>query len=176
MSFTTKKNRGFTLFEILVAITVGSILMIGLFNMLKSVIDARTFVLEKSSSMQIISKTISLIDRDIRCKIGDFSTSNTFGVTKLSFETTNSLKFAGSVLVKVSYYIENEEGKHYLVREESNEAAGEDMTIRLTALFKKIAFKFYFKGDWVDSPSQVIKIYLYAKNGAKYIFTARGMM
>jgi len=174
--FSTTKQAGFTLLEILVAIAISSIIIIGLFDIFKNVIDTRTYALKHTSSTQIVSKTILLMDKDIRCKIGGFNISNTFGVKKLTFKTTNSLKFAGSVPVIVSYYIKNEGSKRYLVREEENKAADVDMSIYLTDMFKKIDFKFYSKGDWVDSVSNIIRIYLFTKDSKKYVFTIRGMM
>ncbi len=174
--FSTTKQKGFTLLEILVAIAISSIIIIGLFDIFKNVINTRTYAFKHTSSTQIVSKTISLMDRDIRCKIGGFSLSNAFGVKKLTFKTTDSLKFAGSVPVTVSYYIKSKGNKRYLVREETNESAGVDMSIYLTDMFKKIDFKFYSKGDWVDSVSDIIRIYLFTNNSKKYVFTVRGMM
>ncbi len=175
MFFITKK-KGFTLLEILVAVAISSIIIVGLFDIFKNVIDTRTYALKHSSSAQIVSKTISLMDRDIRCKIGSFSVSNAFGVKKLTFKTTDSLKFAGSAPVTVSYYIKTKGSKRYLVREEINESADVDMSMYLTDMFKKIDFKFYSKGDWVDSVSNIIRIYLFANNSKEYVFTIRGMM
>ncbi len=175
MYFTIKKD-GFTLFEILVAIAIGSIIVIGLFVILGNVMNAKTFISKKSSYMKTVAKTVSLMEKDIRCKIGRFNISNAFGVSTLSFYTTNSLRFAGSVPVKVSYYMENKNNKTYLVRAETNRAAGEDLTIELTDIFDKMQFKFYSNGAWTDIPSKIIRIYLYSRNGNKYVFTVRGML
>ncbi len=174
--FFTISKKGFSLFELLVAIAVGSIIVIGLFDIFKNVVNTRDFALKESSYTEIISKTVSLMDKDIRCKIGKFELQNTLGVTKLSFETTDSLRFAGSIPVFVSYYMETKQGKSYLVREEQNEAAGYDMKTELSDIFKKIEFKFYSNGEWGDMPSDIVRIYLYTKNKKEYVFCARGMI
>ncbi len=173
MYSTTKK--GFTLLEILIALAVGSIIILGLFKTLQTVMKSHDFVLKKSNSMEIIYKTISLIQKDIRCKIGSFQVSSAFGKEKLSFKTTDSLRYAGSVPVNVSYYIENKDGKSYLVREESHNK--ETLKIRLTDFFKDIRFKFYYQGRWVSSPeTRTIKVILTTNSKREYSFVAKGML
>ena len=168
-------DKGFTLFEILIALAIGSIIILGLFKTLQTVIDSRDFVLQKSNSMEIAYKTISLIQKDMRCKIGNFHISSAFGKEKLSFKTTDSLKFAGSVPVGVSYYMENVDEKGYFVREEMHNK--EALKIRLTDFFKNIKFKFYYQGKWVSSPETgIIKIILLANSKRKYSFVVKGML
>jgi len=67
---------------------------------------------------------------DIRCKIGKFVIKNN-GITKqLTFTTTNSLFFNGSLPVNVSYYLKrNDKGKLFLYREEENKDMGFDTAI-----------------------------------------------
>ncbi len=174
MRFIIKKD-GFSLLEILVALLIGSIITIGLFELFNTVMDTRSYALKKGNSIESVSKIISLFDSDIRCKIGKFQITRAYGVNKLSFTTSRSLFFSGSVPVTVSYYIDKVNGKNILFRDEENIKAKESLTIPLTDIFNKIEFKFYSNGEWVDEPSQIISISLFSK-GKKYTFCQRGMV
>ncbi len=174
MSFIGRRF-GFTLLEILIAIFLSSIIMLGLYELFNSVLSARVFSETKQDKTEIIYKTVSLMQRDIRCKVGDFYTTYRDGRKILSFNTTNSLFYGGSLIVNVSYYTDEIDGKIYLVREEKNDALKEDLVIPLTNYFRKVNFEFYYAGEWTDSVSPIIKIVLTAK-GRKVSFVARGII
>ncbi len=172
-----KAPGGFTLLEILVALVISSIIILGVFNIFKTILNARNYSLKKAREMEIVSKTISLIDADIRCKIGAFRVDTTFGVTRLIFTTTHSLLFAGSLPVVVSYFIKEENGHYTLYRREENIRAGEDMSIALSHAFKKVSYQFYLDGQWTNNtPTNIIKITLTDIDNRKYTFAIRGMV
>ncbi len=174
MSFTGRRF-GFTLLEILIAVFLSSIIMIGLYELFNSVLNAKVFSETKQDKTEIIYKIVSLMQKDIRCKVGDFYITYRGGKRILNFNTTDSLFYGGSVVVNVSYYTDDIGGKTYLVREEKNKNLGEDLAIPLTDYFRDIKFKFYYAGEWTDTASPIIKITLYSK-GRKISFVARGMI
>ena len=169
--FTNKK--GFSLFELLVAIGIGSIVVLGVFETFKTVIKARESLTERN--VEVIAKIVLLLQKDIRCKVGKFELNTEGDTQKLSFYTTNSLFFSGAVPVKVSYFLNKEEGKNLFCREEVSEEAGVDFTIPLTDLLEKVEYKFLSQGEWRDTPSEVVKISLYTKD-ASYYFVQRSVL
>ncbi len=174
MSFIGKRL-GFTLLEILIAVFLGSIIMLGLYELFNSVLSARVFSETKQDKTEIIYKTVSLMQKDIRCKVGDFYITYRDGRKILSFDTTDSLFYGGSIIVNVSYYTDEIDGRVYLVREEKNDVLKEDLVIPLTDYFRKVDFKFYYAGEWTDSVSPIVKIILTAKD-RKISFVARGII
>jgi len=173
MSFTNR--RAFTLLEILIAVLLSGIIMVGLFELFSTVLNSEAFSKGKQKRMELIYKVVSLISRDIRCKVGKFNVKTVDGRKVLDFQTTDSLMFGGSLIVDVSYYIKEYNGKPYLVREEKNEDANEDLIIPLTDFFKRLDFKFYYGGEWRDSPSPIIKVILFSDKN-KINFVCRGML
>ena len=173
MFFTNRK--GFTLLEILIAVFLSGIIILGLFELFNTVLNSEAFSKNKQERVELVYKIVSLINRDIRCKVGKFYVKTMDGRKVLDFQTTDSLLFGGSLAVSVSYYIKEYDGKPYLVREEKNGDAGEDLIIPLTDLFKKIDFRFYYGGEWRDAPSPIVKVILYSKTG-KISFVCRGMI
>ncbi len=173
--YSTTEKSGFTLFEILVALVISSVIMLGLLELFKSVIDAKVFSQEHSRKMELVTRTIRLMESDIFSSTGNMRIEQRFGVTRLVINTTHSLLFANSLPVSVYYYIEENNGKKTLIREEINEKAGEDMIIPLTDMFDSINFMFYSNGRWGDEPSDLVRITLHMKNGKSYSFAARSM-
>ena len=174
MSFIGRRF-GFTLLEILIAVFLSSIVMVGLYELFNSVLNAKMFSETRQNKTEIIYKVVSLIQRDIRCKVGDFYVTYRSGKRVLNFNTTDSLLYGGSVIVNVSYYTDDIDGKTYLVREEKNGDLNEDLAIPLTDYFRDIKFKFYYAGEWTDTVSPIVKITLYGKDG-NVSFEARGMI
>ena len=172
MCYTNKK--AFTLIEILIALFLSSIIMVGLFELFNSVLNAKVFSETKQNRTEMIYKIVSLISRDIRCKVGSFSTGSYNGRKVLRFSTTDSILFGGSRIVRVAYYLKEFNGKLYLVREESNKSAREDLIIPLTNIFRRFDYKFYYGGEWTNRVSQIIRIYLYTKNN-KISFVCGGI-
>ncbi len=175
MCFITKRCYGFTLFELLVALVISSIIMIGIFEVFKNVLDTQEYTEKKGNHIELISKLVSLIDSDIYCKIGPFKVQNTGNYKKLSFTTTHSLLFGDSLPVEVSYCLEKQENKFSFVREEREDWSGRELKIPLTNIFDKWNFKFYRQGEWVDSVSSIIMIILMSKK-EKFSFVCRGIM
>ncbi len=174
--YSTTKRSGFTLFEILVAVVISSIIMLGLFELFKSVIDARGFSIKHSKDMEILTRAIKLMDSDIRCSIGEMRIEERFGTKRLIINTTHSLLFAGSVPVTVYYYIDETNGKKTLIREEVNDKAGEDMVMPLTDTIDSFSCQFYSNGEWGEEPSKLIRIKLHTVSNREYTFAARGML
>ncbi len=174
MSFIGKRF-GFTLLEILIAVFLSGIIMVGLYELFNSVLSARVFSETKQDKTEIVYKVVSLIQRDIRCKVGDFYVTYRDGKRVLNLNTTDSLFYGGSVVVSASYYTDEIDGKVYLVREEENDDLNEDIAIPLTDYFKNIKLRFYHAGEWTDIVSPIVKITLCGKN-KKISFVARGMI
>ncbi len=171
-----KKKDGFTLIEILVAVVLSGIIIIGLMEALDSLANTKSFLEAKKNRIETIDKISLIMQADIRCKIGAFSIKDSGIVKQLSFISTNSLFFAGSVPMRISYYLKrNYNGKMFLYREEENEKMGVDLIIPLTDIFNKADYSFYLNGRWLSKPSGIIKITLFTKN-KKYSITQRAMI
>jgi|GEM_PF-2658414 len=170
------EKNGFTLIEILVAVVLSGIIIVGLMETFDSLANTKAFLESKNQKIERLEKIALLIQSDIRCKIGNFSATNEGFIKKLSFVSTHSLFFNGSIPVKIDYYMKkNINGKNILYREESDEATGIDFTIPLTYAFSKFDYKFYLNGRWQDNPSTTVKISL-VLNSKKYEITQRGMI
>ncbi len=171
-----KKRNGFTLIEILVAVVLSGIIIIGLMESMDSLANTKSFLNSKKNRIEILDKISLIMQADIRCKIGKFVIKNN-GITKqLTFATTNSLFFNGSLPVNVSYYLKrNDKGKLFLYREEENKDMGFDTAIPLTDIFNKAEYQFYRNGRWQNEPAAIIKITLFTKH-KKYSITQRAMI
>jgi len=181
MSFTIRmhsieKRDGFTLIEILVAVVLSGIIIVGLMKTFDGLINAKSYIGAKKERIEILDKISLIMQADIRCKIGDFKIETDGMTKKLSFVTTHSLFFNGAVPVDVSYWLsQNDNGKRFLYREEKDDKTGIDLLIPLTTVFNKADYKFYFNGRWQDNVSQIVRISLSSK-GRVYNITQRGMI
>ena len=170
------KRDGFTLIEILVAIILSGIIIVGLMKTFDGLINAKSYIEAKKEKIEILDKISLIMQADIRCKIGNFKIETDGMTKKLSFITTHSLFFNGAVPVNVSYWLsQDDNGKRFLYREEKDDKAGIDLLIPLTTVFSKADYKFYLNGRWQDNISQIVKISLTSK-GRVYNITQRGMI
>ena len=170
MSHTTK---GFTLVEILIAVVLSSIILLGLYEMFASVFNYKGFGKNRHKKLVELEKVISLMQRDINCKVGSFGVQYDFGRRILYFKTTHSLRYSNSAVAVVRYYLRLSD--HEFIREEVY-PNGTRLKMPLTDMFSSFSFKFYQNGGFYDKVSPVIRITFRLKNSQKISFLSRGVV
>ena len=152
--FFIKKNNGFTLLEMMIAILLSSIVILGAYMLIVNIADIEHSIVRYKNDTTIICRLSSLINRDFRESI-----SNTlrFNNNKLVFTTYHSLFFNDALPVKVEYYTYN----NYLVRHEYRKDINYSRTIYLLPNIKNMKFMFWHKDKYQDkltNPCYLIRL------------------
>ncbi|PLX67643.1 MAG: hypothetical protein C0602_09820 [Denitrovibrio sp.] len=157
--FTMKETeKGFTLLELLIALTLSAIVLTGVYTTLDALLNTKA-ITEKSyynnslllSARKVIKPYILQMYKDSLNinKEGDNDT--------LSVRTNNSIKMEKAFPVVVKYYVEN----GYLIREESSDAHQYEWKIYLlpnVSDFKIQAHNGYRFTDDFDEMDTIIKV------------------
>ena len=118
-------KKGFTLFELLIAAAISSIVALGLFAMFSSVVTTRDRAVVQSRNIVLQQSLTRLINKDARMMQGDSIKVDKSGqVYRLTFTTQNSLRFNKALPVDVTYYVDDS-----YVRAHMESAVLEDETV-----------------------------------------------
>jgi len=172
MIFIQNNKKGFSLIEVLIASVVASIIILGIYKIFSDFLFVRKYFFNRKDRIEILSKIVSLMQADIRAKIGKFYFKRDgIGNIYLSFNTTHSLLFNNAVPVKVTYLFKRDYyNKHTLYRIEEEENTGIKIKIPLTDMIENIKFGFFRQNR-----SDVIKITLKMWDKT-YTFAQRSMI
>jgi len=152
--FFIKKNNGFTLLEMMIAILLSSIVILGAYMLIVSIANIEHSIAKNRNNTAIICRLSSLINQDFRESIIDTLNYNN---GKLEFTTYHSLFFNNAIPVKVQYYIYN----NYLVRSEFRKDINYYRTIYLLQNSKNIKFMFWHNHSYhnnLTNPCYLIKV------------------
>ncbi len=169
-----KNNSAFTLLEMLIALAISSLVIIGGYSLLNCIATTKTELSRNEQNIAIVTKLSDLMNQDYRqatlksVKI----TNDDLGNEEITFSTYNSIFFNKSIPVIVKYYISN----HYLIREEIRKDINYDRLIRLIPDVKKISFKLWNGSEYlsaVPANRRLIKMYITLNNREKTIIIAK---
>ncbi|MCL0067062.1 prepilin-type N-terminal cleavage/methylation domain-containing protein [Thermodesulfovibrionales bacterium] len=152
----TRSVSGFTLLEVLIAVTLSAIILAGLYTALNSVLVTEESLNRKNEEMKVYVRLANLFQKDLRTMQGSKGIKVERGVHSaiITFKTTNTLPLNSSMPVTVRYYLDLKNGRKYLVREEVKEAKGMETTIRLLGGIEDLEFFFLERGEWVEWPDE----------------------
>ena len=149
-----KKDNGFTLLEMMIAILLSSIVILGAYILIVNIANVEYTVLKNRNTATIVCKLSRLINQDFREAISD---TLKYDNNKLEFTTYHSLFFNNAIPVKVEYYINN----NYLVRTEFRSDINYNKIIYLLPNIKNVRFMFWNKDRYSDilyKPCYLIKL------------------
>ncbi len=141
-------KKGFTLFELLIAAAISSIVALGLFSIFSSVVTTRDRAVVQSKNIVLQQSLTRLINKDARMMQGDSIKVDKSGqVYRLTFTTQNSLRFNKALPVDVTYYIDDE---NYLVRKEENADTAFSMEMRILPNASELSATFYDGSEYKE--------------------------
>ncbi len=149
-------KNGFTLFELLIALAVSSIVAMGIFSMFSAVSGIRDASITQSENTLITEALTNLINKDTRMMINNtLNVDKSTGITKLIMTTHNSLRFNKAVPAEVSYYIED----NWLMRRESNSELLYDMEMKIMPNVTDLKAEFYTGSQYQEEVVRNAKIF-----------------
>ena len=141
-------KKGFTLFELLIAAAISSIVALGLFSIFSSVVTTRDRAVVQSKNIVLQQSLTRLINKDARMMQGDSIKVDKSGqVYRLTFTTQNSLRFNKALAVDVTYYIDDD---NYLVRKEENADTAFTMEMRIVPNVTEFSATFYDGSEYKE--------------------------
>ena len=141
--------KGFTLFELIIAVAISSLVALGVFSMFSSIAHIRDKSVTQSQNVILVETLTRLINIDARMMtFNSFSLDESDEVTKLKFITQNSLRFNKAIPVNVSYYIDKD---NWLIRREENTDMLFDMEMRLLPNADNLKVTFYDGSTYVET-------------------------
>jgi prepilin-type N-terminal cleavage/methylation domain-containing protein len=150
----TLNKKGLTLIEILVAMVISSIIILGAYALFKSTTDIRISFKDKTDFTKIQTSLTLLFNRDLNASLNAKPDLSDYDNDKsISFVTFNSLFFNGAIPVTVTYSIKD----NYLIREERNNAIDYKQVIRLIKGIKSFDV-YYFNGTEYTKDNQDYKM------------------
>lgn len=141
-------KKGFTLFELLIAAAISSIVALGMFSLFSSVALVRDKSAVQSQNIVLQQSFTRLINKDARMMIGNSIKLDKSGQRyRLTFSTQNSLRFNKALTVDVTYFIDD---NNYLVRKEENADTAFSMEMRLLSNVTEFSATFYDGSEYKE--------------------------
>lgn len=141
-------KKGFTLFELLIAVAISSIVALGMFSLFSSVALVRDKSAVQSQNIVLQQSFTRLINKDARMMIGNSIKLDKSGQRyRLTFSTQNSLRFNKALTVDVTYFIDD---NNYLVRKEENADTAFSMEMRLLSNVTEFSATFYDGSEYKE--------------------------
>ncbi len=141
-------KKGFTLFELLIAVAISSIVALGMFSLFSSVALVRDKSAVQSQNIVLQQSFTRLINKDARMMIGNSIKLDKSGQRyRLTFSTQNSLRFNKALTVDVTYFIDDD---NYLVRKEENADTAFSMEMRLLSNVTEFSATFYDGSEYKE--------------------------
>lgn len=141
-------KKGFTLFELLIAVAISSLVALGMYSLFTSIALTRDRAVVQSQNIVLQQSLTRLLNKDARMMIGNSLQLDKSGqVYRLSFTTQNSFRFNKSLPVEVTYYIDDE---NYLVRKEENTDTAFTMEMRILSNVTEFSAAFYDGNEYKD--------------------------
>lgn len=142
-------KKGFTLFELLIAVAISSIVALGMFSLFSSVALVRDKSAVQSQNIVLQQSFTRLINKDARMMIGNSIKLDKSGQRyRLTFSTQNSLRFNKALTVDVTYFIDDD---NYLVRKEENADTAFSMEMRLLSNVTEFSATFYDGSEYKEN-------------------------
>jgi prepilin-type N-terminal cleavage/methylation domain-containing protein len=176
MSILKGIKSGFTLLELLIALAISAVILIGTYSMLDSVLAVSEHMTRSGDKFTEIQALERLILRDVRMMIsygGDNGTINNMD-SFFSILSQNSLTFNKSIPVYITYYLD--EGVLY--REERNPSMNYIMNLPLLSNVESAQAEGYNGRDYgreLTKDSSILR-FTFTTNDATYTFIAARLL
>lgn len=149
-------KKAFTLFELLIALSVSALVATGLFSMFSAVADIRDSSVTQSDNTVIIQALTKLVNRDARMMLGNSISKDTLDdIGKLKLKTQNSLRFNKSVPADVTYYIKDD----WLWRRETNTELLYDMEMPILPNVTDMKLEFFDGNEYKEEAVRNAKVF-----------------
>ncbi len=162
-------SKGLTLLEVLIAITMSAIILLGLYSAITTSLSTDKALHNRMIGVREYVKLAELFQRDIRSMISTPLLRKTIYGSELLFSTTHSLMYSSTRPVKVRYFIERIDGVNYLIREEMDEKGDHSISIRLLDEVEDLKFLGDSKQGWIEKilPQRSLKM-VYSYKGKEW--------
>jgi prepilin-type N-terminal cleavage/methylation domain-containing protein len=172
-----KEIKGFTLLELLIALAISAVILLGSYSMFDGVLAAAGHLNRSGDKFTEVQAFERLILRDVRMMLkygqADNETINTEDLF-FSMVSQNSITFNKSIPVSITYYLE--EGAIY--REEKNTSMNYLMRMPLLSNVASAKAEGYDGRDYGDEISEKTAIFRFSftMDNASYSFTAARLL
>lgn len=141
-------KKGFTLFELLIAAAISSIVALGVYSLFSSLAISRDRAVTQSENIVLQQSLTRLINKDARMIVENSIKVDKSGQKyRLTFTTQNSLRFNKALAVDVTYYIDDD---NYLVRKEENADTAFTMEMRIVPNVTEFSATFYDGSEYKE--------------------------
>lgn len=166
-----KNSKGFTLLELIAAIAISAVVILGVYSMFDSVLSTREASARSNETNSLLLRLRQVFKQDMLQLYKDsLKLDNSGENTEISFITHNSIKLERAVPVTVKYFVED----GWLVREETEDRLGYEWRLRLLPDVSDLLVLshngYRFTEDY-DKSDTIIQISLY-HGGQAYKFIA----
>lgn len=170
-----RKNRGFTLIEILIAIVIVFLLFSGMYSVFYSMSNTVKAIQQKMEISELIFRFLNTFKKEIKCMIYKKDDENTFEMKEISFL---SMMETAPYPVRVTYTVKKTpENYEKLLRKQENLLNNYSFTFYVLDRCDSINFLFYSDGMWreyVDKMEKVVAIGIEIyRDGEKVFFPVR---
>lgn len=167
-------NRGLTLIEVLIALAIAAITIVGLYSAFATAINTEKGLKRRTEGLREYLAFSELLRADIRTLLDRGVTVETgFYGDEISFNTTHSLYYVFSRPVRVRYFVREVEGREVLFREESDLDGAELLRLRLLEDIESFDIYFNVNGQWKrKTGSEDFFRVAYSYRGHKWTITA----
>ena len=156
-----KNNKAFTLLEMLVALAISAILILGVYSMFDSIMNTKEAAGKSNENNMLLVNLRRLVKQDMLALYKDSLKIDNSGTnSEITFTTQNSIKLEGAASVDVKYYVED----GWLVREESSKELDYEWKLRLlpdVTDFLTLSHNGYRFTEDFDKTDTIIQISLY---------------
>lgn len=165
-----KNSKGFTLLEMLVALAISAVIIMGTYAMFDSVMNTKEAAGRSNETNVLLINMRRLVKNDLLQLYKDsLKIDNSGENSEITFTTHNSIKLERSVPVEVKYFVED----GWLVREETSDSLGYEWRLRLlpdVSDFLTLSHNGYRFTEDFDKSDTIIQISLYhGKEPYKFI-------
>lgn len=165
-----KNSKGFTLLEMLVALAISSVIVMGTYAMFDSVMSTKEAAGVSNENNTLLINLRQLFKQDMLQLYKDtLKIDNSGENSEIAFTTHNSIKLERAVAVDVRYYVED----GWLIREETSSALDYEWRLRLlpdAKDFLVLSHNGYSFTEDFDKSDTIIQISLYhAEEQYKFI-------
>ncbi len=170
----TINKRGFTLVEVLIALSITALVITGLYSAFSTTLNTEEGINSRKEGLKEYLVLSELLRADMRTMIDNRAEIKTglYGDT-LTLNTTHSLFYASSKPVRVSYYLKEIEDRLVLFRKEQELDGTDIMELRLLEGVDGFEALFNINGEWIrrEGKEDFVRI-VYTYRGKKWSVTA----
>ena len=174
-------NRGFTLIEMLIALAISSVVVLGVYSMFNSVIASKEAAEKSGDKNVLLMSARRLFKPDLLQLYQESLSVNNAGENAvLKFTSLNSIKLNRAMPVDITYFVDDD---GWLVRREQQTDLNYDWELKLLPDVKEFKIQSHNGYRFTDDPTStdvIIKVsFKYKETPVEFVagcgFTAKGL-